>query len=162
MNRVPEDAGDTGDVARDGAPGVGSGPAWGEAAAPATVGAVETAISAVLRVGVVTSLSLVVAGLLLDLVRHPARQSSAAVGSRLVTSAARYPHSFGAIFSGVAHGSGVAIMSLGLILLVATPVARVAVSVFAFAHSRDPVFVAVTAFVLAVLVGSFALGKVGG
>jgi uncharacterized membrane protein len=47
---------------------------------------------------------------------------------------------------------------LGLLLLIATPVLRVAVSVIGFALDRDRLFVLITLAVLAVLIGSFAIG----
>ena len=42
-------------------------------------------------------------------------------------------------------------ITLGLLLLIATPVARVAMSAYAFLRQRDRTYVAVTLFVLAVL-----------
>jgi uncharacterized membrane protein len=50
------------------------------------------------------------------------------------------------------------IIQLGLLLLVATPVARVAFSAFAFAQQRDRTYVMVTLSVLAVLVYSLVGG----
>jgi len=47
---------------------------------------------------------------------------------------------------------------LGLLLLIATPVLRVMVSVVAFALERDRRFVLITGAVLCVLIGSFAIG----
>jgi uncharacterized membrane protein len=47
---------------------------------------------------------------------------------------------------------------LGLLLLIATPVLRVAVSAIGFALEHDKRFVVITLVVLAVLVGSFAVG----
>jgi uncharacterized membrane protein len=54
------------------------------------------------------------------------------------------------------HGRG--IIQLGLLLLIATPVARVIFSVVAFALERDYVYVAITLVVFAVLVVSLAGG----
>ena len=54
------------------------------------------------------------------------------------------------------HGRG--LIQLGLLLLIATPVARVAFSVVAFAMERDRLYVVVTLIVLAVLVYSLAGG----
>jgi uncharacterized membrane protein len=51
-----------------------------------------------------------------------------------------------------------AIIQLGLLLLIATPVARVAFSVFAFALQRDRTYVFVTLIVLGVLIYSLAGG----
>src|ERR1700741_2492950 len=47
-----------------------------------------------------------------------------------------------------------AIIQLGLLILIATPVARVAFSVFAFAEERDWLYVVVTLIVLALLLFS--------
>jgi uncharacterized membrane protein len=53
-------------------------------------------------------------------------------------------------FSG--HGAG--LIQLGVLLLIATPVARVAFSVYAFARQRDVLYVVVTVIVLALLLFS--------
>ena len=52
-------------------------------------------------------------------------------------------------------------MQLGLVLLIATPVARVAFSVVAYALQRDRAYVAITLIVLAVLLFSL-LGRMNG
>ena len=57
-------------------------------------------------------------------------------------------------------GRGRGLIQLGLLLLIATPIARVAFSLVAFARQRDRLYVVVTLLVLAVLVYSL-LGKVG-
>jgi len=54
------------------------------------------------------------------------------------------------------HGRN--IIQLGLLILIATPVARVAFSVVAFALERDRFYVGVTLVVLAVLIFSLAGG----
>ena len=53
-----------------------------------------------------------------------------------------------------------AYLSLGLIVLIATPFVRVAGSIVAFARERDRRYVLVTAVVLAVMCLSVVLGKV--
>ena len=52
-----------------------------------------------------------------------------------------------------------ALIQLGLLLLIATPVARVAFSVFAFARQRDRTYVVVTLIVLSILIFSLAGGR---
>jgi len=54
---------------------------------------------------------------------------------------------------------GRGLIQLGLLLLLATPIARVAFSVLAFALQRDRTYVAVTLIVLAVLL--YSLGSAG-
>ena len=63
------------------------------------------------------------------------------------------------ILSDASSGDGVGIMQLGLLLLIATPVARVAFSLAAFAVQRDRLYVVVTLVVLAVLTFSMAGGQ---
>jgi uncharacterized membrane protein len=58
------------------------------------------------------------------------------------------------------EGSGRALIQLGLLLLIATPVARVAFSALAFARQRDYLYVLMTLFVFAVLM--FSLFHAGG
>lgn len=59
---------------------------------------------------------------------------------------------------GIVHAAlaarGRGIIQLGLLLLIATPVARVAFGAFAFAVERDWLYVGITLFVLAVLMYS--------
>ncbi|MGH9083182.1 MAG: DUF1634 domain-containing protein [Acidimicrobiales bacterium] len=123
---------------------------------------VELVISLVLRVGVVASLAVIVTGVVAGMVTVPAQRSSARLEHHLLSGAASYPHAFGAVISGLSRGDPASIVALGLVMLAATPVARVAVSVLAFAYQRDRLYVVVTAFVLAVLVGSYFLGTAGG
>jgi uncharacterized membrane protein len=59
------------------------------------------------------------------------------------------------------QGDDRAIIQLGLLLLIATPVARVLFSVVAFALERDLTYVLVTLIVLAVLVYSLFSGHAG-
>jgi len=54
------------------------------------------------------------------------------------------------------------LIQLGLVLLIATPVARVAFSVFAFAKERDYTYVVITLMVLAILIYSLAGGPSAG
>ena len=52
-------------------------------------------------------------------------------------------------------------MTVGLLVLIATPVMRVAVSILAFAADRDWRFVAITISVLAILLVSLLVGRAG-
>ena len=56
-----------------------------------------------------------------------------------------------AVVHGAMHGDAAAWIQLGLLILIATPVARVAYSVLAFSLQHDWTYVAVTLIVLAVL-----------
>lgn len=73
-----------------------------------------------------------------------------------------FPNSLSAVLGGVIALKPYAIIALGLLVLIAIPVVRVAVSVVAFALERDWLYVAITVFVLGMLLLSFAIGEAGG
>ncbi len=114
----------------------------------------ERIIGTLLQVGVVLSGALVVAGGVIYLIRHgsePPRYGTFAgepSDLRSLSGIVSYALSM--------HGRG--IIQLGLLFLIATPVARVAFSAVAFALDRDWLYVAVTSVVLAVLLFSLAGG----
>jgi uncharacterized membrane protein len=56
------------------------------------------------------------------------------------------------------QGDDRGVIMLGLLALIATPIARVAASIVAFARQRDWLYVALTAFVLAILLYSLIGG----
>jgi uncharacterized membrane protein len=63
------------------------------------------------------------------------------------------------IVDGVRHFSPAAIIQLGLVLLIATPVARVVFCVAGFARQRDKLYVGISMTVLLVLL--YSLTKLG-
>jgi uncharacterized membrane protein len=65
--------------------------------------------------------------------------------------------SFGNLGEGVVALRPRAISQLGLLVLLATPIVRVATSLVAFALERDRLYVAITAVVLAILLASAIL-----
>jgi Predicted membrane protein len=67
--------------------------------------------------------------------------------------------SIGGILAGVRAFRSESIVQLGLLLLVATPVARVACTLVAFIFQRDRTYVVVTTIVLAVLLYGLVFGK---
>jgi len=123
---------------------------------------VELVISHVLRYGVVTSLVVVVIGTILSFVHHPDYLSSKAELHRLTAHDASFPNTITDSAKSVLHGRGRGIVIWGLLLLVATPVMRVAVSIVGFVYEKDWLFVVITSTVLALLLLSFVLGKAEG
>ena len=110
----------------------------------------EIAIGNVLRFGVLTSLAVLLIGIvyfyglrLLGLLHHPV-----------------FPDTLSGVFSGLMHGDSVSIIMLGLVILLATPVLRVAVSIIAFAIEEDRTYVIITSVVLAILL--FSIFGIGG
>jgi len=61
------------------------------------------------------------------------------------------------LWTGLLELRPIATTQLGLLVLVATPVVRVAVSVVGFARERDALYVAITLAVLAILLASLFL-----
>lgn len=113
----------------------------------------ELIISNVLRGGVMLSALVILAGVIAFYVRY---QSS---GGHLATQP--IPNTLGAVVAGLSHGEPVSIIALGLLILLATPFFRVAVSIITFALERDWVFTAITLLVLLILIVSFLLGRGG-
>ena len=122
---------------------------------------VELAISALLRIGVLTSLLVVLAGTVVTFVHHPHYLNSHQDLGRLTKPGALFPHKLPDLIRGLEHGQGRAIVMAGLLLLIATPVLRVAVSILAFVYQRDRTFVVITSIVLTLLLVSFVLGRGG-
>ncbi len=121
---------------------------------------VELIISTLLRTGVIVSFVIIVVGTILSFVHHPGFLSTEGQLQLLAQPGAVFPHTIKDVFDGVLALHGQAIVALGLLLLIATPVVRVAVSIFAFVYQGDRVFVAITTVVLCFLLLSFVLGKV--
>ncbi len=111
-----------------------------------------TVISWILQGGVITSSALIVIGLLL----LPTRPGGLEVHRVL-----NFPRTLADVWAGLLIMRPQAIIVVGLLLLIATPVIRVAVSVVAFALERDRLYVVITLAVLTILILSFLLGKGG-
>ncbi len=62
---------------------------------------------------------------------------------------------FAPVFEGIRHLDSRSIIRLGILLLIATPIMRVAFCLFSFAEQKDKVYVVVSAIVLTVLLYSF-------
>jgi len=70
--------------------------------------------------------------------------------------------SISGVIQSVINGRGRGLIQLGLLLLIATPIARVAFSVVGFAIERDRLYVGFTLIVLAVLLYSLLGSSAGG
>ena len=121
---------------------------------------VELLISNLLRAGVVASLCLIVLGTTLMYVHHPEYLRHSAGPQRYLTASAAFPHTVRDVWHGLLAFRGQAVMTLGLLMLIATPVMRVAVSILGFFYERDRAYVVITTIVLLLLILSFALGTV--
>lgn len=115
---------------------------------------VERTIGNLLRIGVLLSGAVVLAGLVIYLVRYGAQ----APHYRVFRGEPADLRSVGAVIRGGATLAGRELIQFGLLLLMATPVARVVFSIVAFALERDRTYVAVTLVVLSALIYSLAGG----
>lgn len=62
------------------------------------------------------------------------------------------------VLNGVARGSGEHIIQLGVLLLIATPVARIIFSIFGFIQEKDRLYIAITIIVLIIILSSMFFG----
>ena len=114
---------------------------------------VEQVVGRLLQAGVVLASIVVVLGGTLLLARHGAEATAFSV----FRGGSSHLRSVGATIVGAVHGQPSAIVQLGLVLLIATPVARVALTLAAFAAQRDRMYVAMTTLVLTLLlIGLFS------
>ena len=114
-------------------------------------------IGRVLRAGTVVSISIVFFGGLFYLYRHG-------------TSTADYSNFKGVpvfvrnapgLFAGALHFKGQAIIQLGIVLLIATPILRVVFSALGFALEKDYMYVVISLLVLFVILISTISGHAG-
>jgi len=112
-------------------------------------------ISVLLRAGLTAAAAVVLVGAIIYLVRHGGETAAYHV---FRGEPPQYRKVLG-IFGEMERFRGRGFILAGLLILMATPIARVAFSVAAFFRQRDYVYVFVTLFVLAVLL--FSLFRVG-
>ena len=128
---------------------------------------IELFIAQLLRIGVLTSFVIVLAGIVWVVATNQTGYHTINLDDLNSIIAYRaghpdFPNSVGDVISGVLGLRPYALITLGLLVLIAIPVVRVAVSIGAFARQRDWLYVGITVFVLAMLLLSFALGEAGG
>ena len=111
---------------------------------------IEVIIGNLLRAGVILSALVVMLGATIYLKRH----GYETVNLRTFHGEPERLKKPNDIAAGAFQLSGRAIIQLGLLLLIATPVARVAFSAIAFAIEGDRLYVVITLIVLAVLLYS--------
>jgi len=114
---------------------------------------IDRRIGILLRVGMLVSAAVIALGGALFLSHHgltPVDFRSFHGQPQDLTSPVR-------ILAGAFHGSDIEIIQFGLLLLIATPVARVMFSVFEFAMERDYLYVVIASAVLVVLLYSLVL-----
>ena len=107
----------------------------------------EQVMGRLLQFGVLLAASVVMAGGIMYLYAHSGERANYGV---FVARPVGLRHPLGLI-QGIVSGDASAIIQLGILLLVATPIARVVFAVIAFMRERDRLYIAVSLTVLAVL-----------
>ncbi len=116
----------------------------------------EEVVGPVLRCGALLSVALIGTGLaLLAALSRLAPERLSALGG---VGGQRVLHTPTELLSGLGAADPTALIGLGLLVLIATPVVRVASTVVYFAWKRDRAYLAITGFVLLVLLAGFFLG----
>lgn len=115
---------------------------------------VDQLLGNLLRIGVIVATIVAVIGGVLFLAQHGLDEA----GGHVFRGEPPELRSVGAIVRAVLALRADAVIQLGLVLLIATPVARVAMSLVAFVLQRDRVYIVVTTIVLAILIFSLTGG----
>lgn len=111
----------------------------------------EVIMGRLLRFGVLLASFVMLAGGILYTRTHHAETPN----YRVFSSEPQALRHLGGVFGGIKAGDPAAIIQLAVLLLIATPVARVVFALVAFAIERDKLYMVVSAAVLAVLLYGF-------
>jgi uncharacterized membrane protein len=126
-------------------PAAGKGPQ--APAIPFDDARMEVIMGRLLQVGVLLAASVMLVGGVMYAIAHTGESSNYRVFTARPVEL-RHP---AALLRGIGRGDASAIVELGILLLVATPICRVIFGVIAFAIERDRLYVAISLTVLAVL-----------
>jgi len=118
---------------------------------------IEVILGNLLRAGVLISAAVVLWGACIYLFRHAHEPA----GYRVFHGEPSEYRTIPGVMQSVINGRGRGLIQLGLLLLIATPIARVAFSVVGFAIERDRLYVAFTLIVLAILLYSLLGSSIG-
>ena len=111
---------------------------------------IEVILGNLLRTGVLLSAAVVLWGACIYLFRHAHEPAD----YRIFRGEPSEFRTIPGVIQSVINGRGRGLIQLGLLLLIATPIARVAFSVVGFAIERDRMYVTFTLIVLAILLYS--------
>ncbi|HEY7296198.1 MAG TPA: DUF1634 domain-containing protein [Dehalococcoidia bacterium] len=145
----------------------GRQPQWEPARLPRD-NAVELIISWLLRIGVWSSVAIMVFGFAMLIAQDHAallRAHTGGLEGLLKGDLPGEPHpatTYAGVLDSVRRGQAFGVISLGLLVLLITPVLRVAVSIVAFLIERDWLYTVITTAVLLLLLTGILLGRAGG
>jgi uncharacterized membrane protein len=117
---------------------------------------IENTVGVLLQTGVSLAAAVVFTGAVIYLLRHGRERAT----YHIFQGEPADLRNFSGLLHQVAGFHGRGFIQLGLLLLIATPVARVAFAVWGFAQEKDKMYVGITLLVLAILLYSlFASGS---
>jgi uncharacterized membrane protein len=117
----------------------------------------QAIIGWILRIGVSASMIIVFIGGVFFVYRH----GHSIPDYRDFKGVPYFIHNTGGILEGVRNLKGQAIIQLGIILLIATPVIRVAFSAVGFIIEKDYLYTAISVIVLLIILASMVSGYAG-
>lgn len=117
----------------------------------------QLVIGWILRIGVIASMAIVVAGGILFVYRH----GHSIPDYRTFRKVPGFISSPMGVFEGVIHFKGQAIIQLGIMLLIATPIIRVVFSAIGFVLERDRLYTFISLLVLLIIIMSTITGHIG-
>ena len=120
----------------------------------------ESHVGTVLRTGTLISVACLVAGTALSFFNHPDYFWSADALARL-TAPENTPHRLSDVLTGIAGARGRAITMVGILLLIALPILRLAGAWAMFRKQGDRIFSQLCLFLLGLLMIAFLLGAEG-
>ena len=109
--------------------------------------ALEQRLGTLLRGGVILSASVTLIGGIMFLATH----GNVPVSYHTFSGEPASLRTVSGVIEGVVRGDSISVIQLGVLLLIATPIARVLFSVVGFARERDWMYVACSTLVLALL-----------
>jgi len=118
----------------------------------------ELIMGKLLRYGVIISCVITMFGGILYLFQHQGMIPDYTPTVGAFEGAPEYLRQLSTILPRVVALDGAAIVQLGVIVLVATPILRVVFSFFAFLYEKDYLYVAITLIVLAIIMANMLFG----
>ncbi|HVZ56051.1 MAG TPA: DUF1634 domain-containing protein [Chitinophagaceae bacterium] len=118
---------------------------------------IEASLGSLLRGGVLLSSAIVLLGGVLYLLRRGGMEPEYHTFRGLYQPF----HTLPEVWTGIWQGKGQAIIQAGVILLIATPIARIVFSIIGFARERDRLYILIALIVLGIIMTSLLLGIKG-
>jgi len=123
---------------------------------PRAARTMEESISIVLRVGVTIAGAVILLGVILSFIPALDKGSGVDIDELLDTGGTTVDVTPRTILDGIADFDPIAIIQVGLLILLLTPIVRVAMTLWLFMRDSDTIFIGITAVVLVVLLLGFA------